>query len=69
MLFCLESVFDVATSVIHIHIPHALQMSRSAFLGSAVIAKLLRMQMLSDDDELASEATGDKWVYCLSLVY
>lgn len=31
------------------------------FLGSAVIAKLLRMTMLSDDDDfLASENVGDK---------
>ena len=38
-----------------------LQLSHSSFVGSAVIAKLLRMQMLSDDDEfLSSEAAGDK---------
>lgn len=41
--------------------PLLLQLSHSLFVGSAVIAKLLRMQMLSDDDEfLSSEAAGDK---------
>lgn len=38
-----------------------LQLSHFMFVGSAVIGKLLRMQMLSDDDEfLSSEAAGDK---------
>lgn len=44
--------------IFHIHVNCHFQ---CCYVGSAVIAKLLRMQMLSDDDEfLDSEAAGDK---------